>query len=82
MNCKWLLMEAAGISPASREALTTASTCVADLLIVGLGAPIGEVSFGLSGHEFNPSGNWRFCLSDPALSSPAESRGRKRGARP
>ena len=75
-------MEAAGIAPASREALATASTCVADRLIVGLGALFGEVPFGLSGHEFNPSRNWRLGLCDPALSSPAASRGRKRGARP
>jgi hypothetical protein len=74
-------VEAAGIAPASREALATASTCVADRLIVGLGALFGEVPVGLSGHEFNPSRNWRLGLSDPALSSPAASRGRKRGAR-
>ena len=52
-------VEAAGIAPASREALVTASTCVADHLIVGLGAPIGKVPFGLSRHEFNPSRNRR-----------------------
>jgi hypothetical protein len=75
-------MEAAGIAPASREALTTASTCVADHLIVGLRAPFGEVPFGLSCHEFNPSRNRRLSSSDPALASPAASRGRKRGARP
>src|ERR1700722_6539894 len=76
------IMEAAGIAPASREALATASTCVANHLIVGLRALFGEVPFGLSCHEFNPSRNWRLGLSDPALSSPAASRGRKRGARP
>ncbi len=75
-------MEAAGIAPASREALTTASTCVANLLSVGLGAPIGAVPFGLSCHEFNPSRNRQLSLSDPTLSSPAESRGRRPGARP
>ena len=75
-------MEAAGIAPASREASTTASTCVADHLIVGLGAPIGKVPFGLSRHEFNPSRNRRLGSSDPALASSAASRGRRRGARP
>jgi hypothetical protein len=59
----------------------TASTCVADLLIVGLGALFSEVAFGLSDHEFNPSRNWRLGLSDPALSSSSASRGGKRGAR-
>ena len=52
-------MEAAGIAPASRDPSVTASTCVADHLIVGLGAPIGRVPFGLSRHEFNPSRNRR-----------------------
>ena len=75
-------MEAAGIAPASREASTAASTCVADHLCVSLGAPIGKVPFGLSCHEFNPSRNRRLSSSDPTLASPAASRGRKRGARP
>jgi hypothetical protein len=75
-------VEAAGIAPASREASAAASTCVAVLLIVGLGAPIGKVPFGLSHHEFNPSCNRRLGSGDPALASPAASRGRKRGARP
>ena len=75
-------VEAARIAPASREALTTASTCVANHLSVGLGARIGAVPFGLSCHEFNPSRNRRLSLSDPTLSSPAESRGRRPGARP
>src|SRR5262249_13963678 len=64
-------VEAAGIAPASREASVTASTCVSDLLIVGLGAPVGRVPFGLSGHEFNPSRNQRLGSSDPELASPA-----------
>jgi hypothetical protein len=76
------LMEAAGIAPASREASVTASTCVAGHLIVSLEAPIGRVPFSLSRHEFNPSRNRRLGSSDPALASPAASRGRKRGARP
>ncbi len=75
-------VEAAGIAPASREASTTASTCVADHLIVGLRAPIGRVPFGLASHEFNPSCNRRLSSSDPELASPAASLGRKRGARP
>ncbi len=75
-------MEAAGIAPASREALVTASTCVAGHLSVSLGAPIGKVPFGLSRHEFNSSRNRRLGSSDPTLSSPAASRGQKRGARP
>src|SRR5436305_7521573 len=54
-----LNVEAAGIAPASREASVRASTCVADRLIVGLGAPVGRVPFGLSCHEFNPSRNKR-----------------------
>ena len=75
-------MEAAGIAPASREASATASTCVANHLIVSLVAPIGKVPFGLSRHEFNSNRNRRLGSSDPALASPAASRGRKRGARP
>ena len=75
-------VEAAGIAPASREASAMASTCVAYLLIVGLKAPIGRILFGLSHHRFNPSRNGRLSSSDPALASPAASRGRKRGARP
>lgn len=75
-------MEAAGIAPASREASATASTCVAVHLIVGLVSPIGRVRFGLAGHEFNPSRNQRLSSSDPALASPAESSGRRLGARP
>ena len=75
-------MEAAGIAPASREASVRASTCVADRLIVGLGAPVGRVSFGLSCHEFNPSRNKRLGSGDPELSSPAGSLGRRPGARP
>ena len=75
-------MEAAGIAPASREASATASTCVAVHLIVGLASPIGRVRFGLAGHEFNPSRNQRLSSSDPTLSSPAESRGRRPSARP
>ena len=76
------IMEAAGIAPASREASVRASTCVADRLIVGLGAPVGRVSFGLSCHEFNPSRNKRLGSGDPELSSPAGSLGRRLGARP
>ena len=76
------VVEAAGIAPASREASATASTCVADFLIVGLGAPIGKVPFGLAHHEFNPSRNRRLSSSDPELASPAASLGRRRGARP
>ena len=75
-------MEAAGIAPASREASATASTCVADHLIVGVGAPFGKVPVGLSRHEFNPSCNRRLSSGDPALSSPAASRGQKPGAGP
>jgi hypothetical protein len=40
-------VEAAGIAPASREALVTASTCVAGYLCVNLEAPIGKIP-GLS----------------------------------
>src|SRR5271157_3605208 len=76
------VMEAAGIAPASREASVRASTCVADRLLVGLGAPVGRVSFGLSCHEFNPSRNKRLGSGDPELSSPAGSLGRRPGARP
>ena len=75
-------VEAAGIAPASREASVRASTCVADRLIVGLGAPVDRVSFGLSCHEFNPGRNKRFGSGDPELSSPAEPLGRRPGARP
>ena len=75
-------VEAAGIAPASREASVRASTCVADRLLVGLGAPVGRVSFGLSCHEFNPSRNKRLSSGDPELSSPAGSLGRRPGARP
>src|SRR5262249_27777018 len=75
-------MEAAGIAPASREASMTASTCVSDLLIVALGAPIGRIPFGLSCHESNSSRNRRLSSSDPELASPAASLGRRRGARP
>ena len=75
-------MEAAGIAPASREALVTASTCVAGHLVVSLGAPIGKVPFGLSRHEFNPSCNRRLGSGDPTLSSPAAPRGQRCGARP
>ena len=75
-------MEAAGIAPASREASTTASTCVADHLSVSLGAPIGKVPFGLSRHEFNLSRNRRLSSGDPELSSPAASLGQKPGAGP
>ena len=75
-------MEAAGIAPASREASARASTCVADRLIVGVWAPVGRVPFGLSRHEFNPSRNKRLGPGDPELASPAESLGRRPGARP
>lgn len=76
------IVEAAGIAPASREALARASTCVADRLIVGLGAPVGRVSFGLSRHEFSPNRNKRLGSGDPELASPAGSLGRRPGARP
>jgi hypothetical protein len=75
-------VEAAGIAPASREASVRASTCVADRLIVGVWAPVGRVPFGLSRHEFNPSRNKRLGPGDPELASPAESLGRRPGARP
>ena len=75
-------VEAAGIAPASREASATASTCVADRLIVGLGAPIGKVPVGLARHEFNPSRNRRLSSGDPELASPAGSLGRRPGAGP
>jgi hypothetical protein len=81
-NRKWLFMEAAGIAPASREALVTASTCVAVHLSVSLEAPIGKVPFGLSRHFFNSSRNRQLGSSDPRLSSPAASPGQKRVARP
>ena len=76
------LVEAAGIAPASREASVRASTCVADRLIVGLGAPTGRVPFGLSCHEFNPCRNKRLGTGDPELASPAEALGRSPGAGP
>ncbi len=50
--------------------MATASTCVADPLIVGLGAPIGEVPFGLAHHEFNPSRNRRIWLERSRNSVP------------
>lgn len=75
-------MEAAGIAPASREASVRASTCVAEYLIVGLGAPIGGIPFGLARHEFNPGGNKRLGQGYPELASPAGSLGRRLGARP
>jgi hypothetical protein len=34
-------MEAAGIAPASRDSSAKASTCVAEILVVGLGTPLG-----------------------------------------
>src|SRR5438270_9978255 len=76
------IVEAAGIAPASREASVRACTCVADRLIVGVWAPVGRVPFGLSRHEFNPSRNKRLGSGDPELASPAESLGRRPGARP
>jgi hypothetical protein len=75
-------MEAAGITPASREALVTASTRVAGHLCVSLEAPIGKVPFGLFRHKFNSSRNRRLGSSDPTFSSPAAPRGQKHGARP
>jgi hypothetical protein len=75
-------VEAAGIAPASREASVRASTCVADRLIVGVWAPVGRVPFGLSCHKSNPSRNKRLGPGDPELASPAESLGRRPGARP
>src|SRR5262249_60206271 len=51
-NCHQLTacgeVEAAGIAPASRDPSVSASTCVSDRLVVGLGSPIGRVPFGLS----------------------------------
>jgi hypothetical protein len=76
------IVEAAGIAPASREASVRASTCVADRLIVGVWAPVGRVPFSLSRHEFNPGRNKRLGQGDPELASPAESLGRRPGARP
>ena len=76
------IVEAAGIAPASREALAVASTCVADHLFVGLRAPVGKVPFGLAHHEFNPSRNRRLSSGDPELASPAGSLGQRPGARP
>ncbi len=85
-NCHQLTVcggvEAAGIAPASREALMTASTCVADLLIVGLGAPVGRVPFGLSNYEFRSSSSRRLGSIDPELASPAVPLGRRHVARP
>jgi site-specific recombinase XerD len=85
-NCHQLTvcgeMEAAGIAPASRDASVRASTCVADRLIVGLGAPIGRVPDGLSRHEFNSSRNRQLSSSDPELASPAGSLGQRSSARP
>ena len=75
-------MEAAGIAPASRDPSVPASTCVSDHLIVGLGAPIGKVSYGLSRHEFNPSRNGRLGSDDPALSSSGGASGRRPAAKP
>jgi hypothetical protein len=75
-------VEAAGIAPASREASVRASTCVADRLVVGLGAPVGRVPFGLSCYEFNSSRNKRLGSSDPELASPVGSLGRRPVAGP
>ncbi len=75
-------VEAAGIAPASRDPSVRASTCVAGRLIVGLEAPIGRVPFGLSHHEFNPSGNGRLRTDDPALAIPGETSGRRFAAAP
>jgi len=77
-----LSVEAAGIAPASREASARASTCVADPLIVGVGAPIGGVPFGLARHEFSLGLNKRFGLGDPELASLAGSLGRRLVAGP
>ncbi len=76
------IMEAAGIAPASREASVMASTCVADLFVVGLGTPVGRVSFGLASYGFSPCRNRRLDTGDPELASPAEPLGRRFGARP
>jgi site-specific recombinase XerD len=73
-------VEAAGIAPASRDPSVSASTCVADRLIVGLGAPIGRVPFGLSHHGFNPCRNGRLGTDDPALATPGGARGRSPAA--
>ena len=75
-------MEAAGIAPASRDPLMKASTCVSDYLIVGLGAPIGGVAFGLSHREFNPSRNGRLGSDDPALASSGGASGRRPATKP
>ena len=75
-------MEAAGIAPASRDPSMKASTCVSDSLIVGLGAPIGGVAFGLSHHEFDPGRNGRLGSDDPALASSGEASGKRPAAKP
>ena len=75
-------VEAAGIAPASRDPSVSASTCVAGRLIVGVGAPVGRVPFGLSRHEFNPSLNGRFGTGDPALTSSGGASGRRPAAKP
>ena len=80
-NCRPLarqgVMEAAGIAPASRDPSMSASTCVADHLVVGVEAPIGRVLARLAHHEFNPGRNERFGLSDPVLASSGEAHGTK-----
>ena len=75
-------MEAAGIAPASRDPSVPASTCVSAYLIVGLGTPIGKVSFGLSHHRFSQGLNRRFDPGDPALTSSGEASGRRPAAKP
>ena len=77
-----VIMEAAGIAPASRDPSMSASTCIADHLVVGVEAPIGRVLVRLAHHEFNPGRNERFGLGDPALASSGGSRGRRPAAKP
>src|SRR4051812_10166114 len=77
-----LVVEAAGIAPASRDPSASASTCVAVLLSVSLRAPIGEVPFGLSHHELNPSRNGRLSSDDPALTSSGGASGRRPVTKP
>src|SRR5262245_46723441 len=75
-------VEAAGIAPASREALARTSTCVAGLWVVGRGVPSGRASFGLARHEFNLNRNKRLGSSDPELATLAGTLGRSPVAGP
>ncbi len=72
-----LVVEAAGIAPASREASVRASTCVVVYLVVGIKAPSDRVPFSLARYKFNPDCNKRLGPGYPELTSSAGSLGRR-----